>query len=59
MNWCSHRIQSEVLFPALSLIFLNFYRYKMPSQREEVKVTENESVEYSYLRLGKRLLTKT
>jgi hypothetical protein len=27
-NWCSHRIQSEVLFPALSLIFLNFYRYK-------------------------------
>jgi hypothetical protein len=25
---CSHRIQSEVLFPALSLIFLNFYRYK-------------------------------
>jgi hypothetical protein len=28
MNWCSHRIQNEVLFPALSLIFLNFYRYK-------------------------------
>ena len=24
MNWCSHRIQSEVLFPALSLIFFEF-----------------------------------
>jgi hypothetical protein len=47
MNWCSHRIQNEVLFPALSLFFLNFIGKKMPSQRVEVKVTENESVEYS------------
>jgi hypothetical protein len=28
MNWCSHRIQNEVLFPALSQFFLNLYRYK-------------------------------
>jgi hypothetical protein len=36
-----------VLFPALSLIFWIFIGTKMPSQRAEVKVTEDESVEYS------------
>jgi hypothetical protein len=28
INWLTVNIQSEVLFPALSLIFLNFYWYK-------------------------------
>ena len=48
MNWCSHRIQNEVLFPALSpKKTKKIIGTKMPSQRAEVKVTENESVEYS------------